>query len=580
MELVWNLTDLFESEDRFYLEIQNVERLLLEIKKYETMELDSDSFLHMLNEMWDIKRRANTILVYASLRYYKDIKSKACIALKTKGEQLESKVTLGLSFVNRRVLGLGKEKVLEFLSHNKNLDCYRLFLDNLFRMEEHVQEDEVNQKIKEHTDTIHAQLTLYNERLKDMKFEKIVVEDTEVEVTSSNFSKYLSSRDRETRKQAYFSVNQSFMNEEEVYTKLLDVIFSCRIQNAKLEQYDSVLEKVLYEENIDIEIVESLIKSVHHHLPLLQKYLKIKSDVLEIDKAHLYDFGIPLDGNLKINYSLEEAIEIIKNALEPLGKEYLEVVDILLDGHIDATIDEKKHQAITFSWNTYSFMNFRGSYLDLKNLAHELGHIVNYYLSKNNVPFLYEDSTVFVGETASIVNEILLNRYLLHHAKTTEERIFYLSKEIENYITSVFRQTMYTEFEKYLYDMRGRGSFTPSIVSEKYETLLRTYYGNGVLYDTISKAEWMRLGHLYRWSYYPYKYATGLMMASSVVCSLLDGTLSQEKYLKFLSSGSSQYSLDLLNMLGIDMTSSNIIDNGFKIMEEDVNTLQKVLLHQ
>ena len=304
----------------------------------------------------------------------------------------------------------------------------------------------------------------------------------------------------------------------------------------------------------------------------------MKSDLLDINNPHLYDFGVPLDNDLKIKYTLEEAVEIIKNALKPLGDEYLQVVECLFNGHIDAEPNEDKHQSITFSWNTYSFMNFRGAYVDLKNLIHELGHIVNYYLSRNNLPFLYEDSTIFVGETASIVNEILLNRYLYENAKSKEEKIFYLSKEIENYFTSVFKQTMYTEFEQDLYNTKKDEDLTPEILSAKYEDLIKKYYGNDIVYDDISSIEWTRLGHLYRWSYYPYKYATGLIIASVTVNSILDEqSLSKEQYLKFLSSGSSLYSFDLLKMLNIDLTNFNIIDNGFKVMEKDIEELEKIL---
>lgn len=256
----------------------------------------------------------------------------------------------------------------------------------------------------------------------------------------------------------------------------------------------------------------------------------------------------------------------------------MQVVSYLLDGYIDAKPSKNKHQSITFSWNTYSFMNFRGTYVDLKNMIHDLGHIVNYYLSKNNLPFLYEDSTIFVGETASLVNEILLNRYLYEFAKSDEERIFYLSKEIENYFTSVFKQTMYTEFENDLYNTKTSSNLTPKLLSEKYDKLIKKYYGKNIIYDEISDIEWTRLGHLYRWSYYPYKYATGQIIASVVVNSLLDDkSLSKEQYLKFLSSGSSLYSLDLLKMLNIDLTNSNIINNGFKIMENDLEKLVKIL---
>lgn len=345
----------------------------------------------------------------------------------------------------------------------------------------------------------------------------------------------------------------------------------------KLEQYNSILEKTLYEENIDPEIVSTLIWVVHKKKNVMQEYLKLKAEFLEIDDPHLYDFGVPLDSDLKIKYSLEEAIEIIRNALKPLGDKYLEVVDILLDGHIDTEPDENKHQSITFSWNTYSCMNFRGAYGDLKNLIHEIGHIVHYYLSKENLPFLYEVSTVFVAEVASTINEILLNRYLFSHAESKEEKFFYLSKEIENYFMYVFKQTMYTEFEDTLYKRRLTDDLTPSYLSEKYGEMIRNYYGDFVRYDEISNIEWTRLGHLYRWSYYPYKYATGLLIASIVVHNLVDEQIiGMEQYLAFLSFGSSMYPLELLKKIKIDLTDSTIMEYGFTIVENDIKELKKL----
>ncbi len=578
MNLTWNLQDLFKNNQDFYIEIENIKNMVSDIKRYENEELDENSLYDMLNAKWKTKELTNNVLIYGSLMYYKNVKSDECIEIKSLAEKFNNQINLELSFIDRKILSLGKEKVDDFVAKNNKLEIYKFSLDNLFRMQEHVQDGNTNTEIKRNIDSINSELNLYNNALKDIKYGSIEIEDELVEITSSNFAKYLSSRDREIRQQTYLIVNQKFKDSEETFASILDLIFGYRIKNAELEKYDSVLQKVLFEENIDSKIVETLIKAVNNNLSLIQKYLKIKSDLLEINQPHLYDFGVPLDNNLKIKYSFEEAIEIIKNALKPLGDEYLQVVEYLLNGHIDAEPNDDKHQSITFSWHTYSFMNFRGAYVDLKNLIHELGHIVNYYLSKNNLPFLYEDSTIFVGETASIVNEILLNRYLYENAKSEEERVFYLSKEIENYFTSVFKQTMYTEFEQSLYSIKLSNNLTSKILSEKYKELIKKYYGNDITYDELSSVEWARLGHLYRWSYYPYKYATGLIIASVVVNSLLDEhSLSKEQYLEFLSSGSSLYSLDLLKLLNIDLTNSNIINNGFKVMENDIEELDKIL---
>ena len=577
-KLEWNLQGIFANNQSFYDEITNVKRLLEDIKKYEATELDSTLLLNLLDKKWKIKEISNNILIYGSLMYYKNVNDDECIELKRVAETFNNDVNTILKFIDRKILDLGFEKVSSFIVENPKLEIYKLSLYNLFRLEEHIQSDEINQKIKENSDSINEQLSIYNNLLRDIEYGSINVDGEEVKITSYNFAKYISSRDRETRKQAYFVVNNAFQKEKDNFANLLNRIYGFRIENSILEKYNSVLEKILFEENINPEIISKLIESVNNNLSLIQKYLKIKSDLLEIEEPHLYDFGVPLDSNLKIKYSLEEAKEIILKALEPLGQEYIEVVKTLFDGHIDAELNENKHQSITFSWHTYSFMNFRGAYIDLKNMIHEIGHIVNYYLSKKEQPFIYEDSTIFVGETASIVNEILLNRYLYKNANTEEEKIFYLSKEIENYFSSVFKQTMYTEFENDLYKIRTNSELTSEILCERYFDILKKYYGNNITYDEIANTEWTRLGHLYRWSYYPYKYATGLLMASVVVDSLVDKkSLSKEDYIKFLSAGSSQYSLDLLKILNIDLINTNIIESGFNVMAEDIKELQKVL---
>lgn len=579
MNLKWNLRELYKNNEEFYNEINYVKKFLYEVMNSNVDINDANDLLFLLNSEWHIKELANNILVYGSLMYYKNIKSEECIKLKDDAEKFSNEVNSKLKFIENKILTCGKNKIFRLLEENTDLQIYKQHINNLFRLQEHIQKEEINNVIRDNNNKISEYINKYNKLLRDIDYGQIEVNDETIEINSSNFAKYISSRDRETRKKTYLSVDNCFNVKNDEFADLLNNIYGYRIENSELENYDTVLDKVLSNENINPNILKSLIQSVNNNLPLIQKYLSLKAEILKIDDPHLYDFGVPLDNNLKLKYSMEEAVEIIKNALSPLGEEYLENVEYLLNGHFDAEPDDHKHQSITFSWNTYSFMNFRGSYNDLKNMIHELGHIINYSLSKKNLPFIYEDSTIFVGETASIVNEILLNRYLYKNAKNTKEKLFYLSKEIENYFTSVFKQTMYTEYENELYSFRKENDLTKKILSEKYFKLIKKYYGENITYDEEASYEWSRLGHLYRWSYYPYKYATGLIMASVVVNSLIDEkTLSKEQYMEFLASGSCMYSLDLLKMLNIDLTNSDIINEGFNILKKDVEELEKNLI--
>ena len=577
MKLEWNLKDLFVDNKAFYQEIDNVKAALIELKNNSKGELNSEKLLTLLDEEWKIKKSINYILVYGSLMYYKDINNEECIALKKEAEEFNNTISSELKAVDTVILNYGQEKVLELCRIDDRFKIYEQYLNNLFRMQEHVQNEEINDEIKKNNDLINEQKNNYNELLKNINYGEIEKNNSTITLTATNINKYLAARDRETRKQAFLAFNRSFETITDTLASSLNEVLRYRIENAELEGYNSVLEETLFTENIDSKILTSLIKSVNDNLPLIQEYLKIKAAAIDIDQPHLYDFNVPLDNGIKRKFTLEEAIDIIKKALAPLGEEYLKTIDILLDGHIDATPSEKKNQSIIFSWQDYSFLNFRGRYADVKNLIHELGHIVNYYLSKKKLPFMYEDSTVFVGETASIVNEILLTQYLIKNSQSDEEKMYYLSLEIENYFTSVFKQTMDTEFEDELYNYCQSEELTAPILADKYFEIIKKYYGEDVIYDKEIETEWTRLGRLWRWSYYSYKYATGLLIASNVVNALtIEHTLTNKKYIKFLEAGSSLYSLELLNLLNIDLTNSDVINDGFKVLRKDINELEKI----
>lgn len=563
----WDLTSIFKDDEELNKKIDELNTSINKITIPDS--LDTNNLISLLDEYSLIKELSTKILMYGSLKYYQNT-SDENLALKNRVEKINNEATTKLKIIENYLTKFSYDNLIKLPSIKK----YKFYLDNLFRMQEYVKDEKTNEKIKDNTDLINKYINKQNNLINNMTYPDIQVEDKTYEITNFNMTKYLASQNRELRKLTFLSINNSFKEKESEFSSILNNIFALRNDNALLAGYQSVLKKSLFEENLPNSLIETLITSVHKNLPIMQKYLELKSKYLDIKDPHLYDLGVSLNKEVNQKYNIAEAINVIKTALKPLGKEYLQTVDILLDGHIDATPNELKHQSITFSWQDYAFLNFRGAYGDLKNLVHEFGHIISYHLAKNKEPFIYADSAIFIGEIASIVNEILLNDYLYNNAKNKEEKIFFLSKKIENYFTSVFKQTLYTEFENYLYSL---DNITANILSTKYYELLTKYYGSNIIIDSEAKIEWMRLGHLYRHSYYPYKYATGLLMASSIVADISTNNLLIEKYIGFLKSGNSNYASELLKMVNIDITNSKTFDNGFKLLENDIKKLEKIM---
>ena len=256
----WNLEELFKTETDFYNEIENIKTELEKIKQYENIELNKDNLLELLNKKWELKEKSNNVLVYGSLNYYKNIKSEEMINLKTQAEKLNSEVESKLSFIDLKILELGKEKIEQFIKENNNLKTYELYINNLFRMQEHIQDEETNNKIKQNNNRINELLTKYNTLISEMKFDTIEENGEQIEVTNSNYSKLLQSNNENTRRQAYLSVDKRYKEKQTEFFKILKEIYELRIENSKLENYDSVLEKVLMKENIDKKIIDTLIK--------------------------------------------------------------------------------------------------------------------------------------------------------------------------------------------------------------------------------------------------------------------------------------------------------------------------------
>lgn len=317
-KLVWNLSDLFLNEDAFREAMDHVKQKLMNIKSYETVGWNAEVLYDVLEKKWMIMEQSNNILLYGSLCYYKDVKNKDCIERKEIVEAFQNEVGNDLAFVDRKILAIGYEQIKYWYQKKNELRKYQLWIDNLFRRQKHIQSQEKNVVLQKNQNTINQKLSEYNTLLNNMKYGSIEIDGKEIEIKPSNYGKYISSRHRDTRKQTYQLVNEAYIEKQELYATILNDIYGLRIENSKLEHYDTVLEKVLFEENIDSKIIDVLIASVQEHLPLLKRYLSLKASYLNMEHPHLYDLGVPMNQDKNRKYTVEQAIEIIKQALAPL----------------------------------------------------------------------------------------------------------------------------------------------------------------------------------------------------------------------------------------------------------------------
>ena len=445
-KLHWNLNDLFLSDKDFLQEMDQVKKEVEKLQHEDIQITDQKTLLYWLDKKWSLKERANTLRVYAFLRYYEDVDNQA----RKQSRDIVEVVDEETEKIDEMILSLGKEEVLEEIKKEKDYQKYHFSIDRLFCMQEHLVKTKDQDQFKENQKRITQLLTEYYQLLRDMEFPTLEIDGRVITLTPSNCQKYLSARDRETRKKAFFCVSEAYQEKAEKYAKILNEIKSLRLENAHLEGYPTLLEKELFVENLKPDMMDTLIQLVHENLPVIQKYFGLKAQTLGVLDPHLYDLSVPLDDPISKKYTIEEAIQIVREALKSLGEKYLNVVDTLLDKCMKT--DKMKNQVIHFSWHVYSFTNFEGTYMDLKILAYELGHMVQSYLSHQEQPYLYENSTVFVGEIAPLVNEILLNRYLYQIAETKEKNVSISVKQLK-IIFLLFLNKLYTQSWNYIWSL-------------------------------------------------------------------------------------------------------------------------------
>lgn len=571
----WKLEDLFADQAAWDKEYQETKQALKQLEKFHGKLSDAATIKQCFELEDDISLHTERLYVYANMKHHEDMADPTYQALSDKSIKLSVEANEAMSFISPEILSLPSEK-LEQLVADPELAFYKRTLEELIRQKQHVLGKAEEALMAQVGNLAQAPGTIFGMlNNADLKFPKVKNEQgEEVELTHGRYIQFLESRNRDVRREAFKAMYDTYAKQKNTLAATLAANVNKNLFYAKVRKYPSALEMSLYGDNIKKEVYTNLIDTIHEHLPLMHRYMELRRKLLKVDELHMYDLFTPLVEEFDMNISYDEAKKTVTDSLKPLGEDYLKVLQGGFDnGWIDIYENEGKRSG-AYSWGAYGthpyvLLNHKDNLNSMFTLAHEMGHALHSYLSDTNQPYRYAQYTIFLAEVASTLNEALLMDYMLNKSNDTKEKMYLLTYYMDQFRTTVFRQTMFAEFEKIMHEKAEQGeSLTPQLLSQIYYDLNKLYYGDKMVVDQDIEMEWARIPHFYN-SFYVYKYATGFSAATSFAKQILEeGQPAVDRYLGFLKSGGSDYSINILKRAGVDMSSPEPIRQAMSVFKD------------
>jgi len=488
-----------------------------------------------------------------------------------------------MSYFRPEILALPDKVMEEFLKHPRVAE-YRIMLNKMLRFKPHTlgeKEERLLSMQSEANQTASKSFKALTDV--DLDFGEIETEDGLKPLTQSTFSAFLMDPDRNLREKAYRQFYGHYESHKNTLASLYSGSVHLDIYKAKVRNYPSSRTAALFPDKVEEAVYDNLISVIHENLPILHRYYSLRREKLGIDKLRHWDVYVPLTPKISVRHSYEEAVESIIPALAPLGEEYCVTLKKgLLDRWVDRYENKGKRSgafsAGSYHGEPYILMNYKDDvFRDVFTLAHEGGHSMHSWYSVRNNPFQHYDYTIFEAEVASTFNEQLLGKYLMDRAESEEMKSYLVGKQIDEIVATIFRQTMFAEFEHLVHKMGEEGTpLTLESLRGSYRKLMEQYFGPEMLLEEVSDLEALRIPHFYR-AFYVYKYATGLSAAIALSDRVLSGgEKERDDYLAFLKSGGSRYPLESLKLAGVDMSLPDPVRNAMRRFEELVNKLSEL----
>jgi oligoendopeptidase F len=589
VERTWRLEDIFVSDESWEEELNSLKDDIPEINEYQGKVAESaDTLFNVLKLQDQLSERLGKLYTYAHMRYDQDTTNSFYQALNAKAENALTLAQSSMSYLVPEILKMDESTIKQYLEEKEELKHYEHVLNEIVRQRKHVLSESEEALLAEASEALSTGSQTFGMlNNADLKFPSIKNEDgEEVDLTHGRYVGFLESKDRRVREDAFNAMYDTYGQFKNTFASTLGGTVKAHNFDAKVHHYESARQAALDNNNIPEQVYDNLVEAVNERLPLLHRYAKLRKEVLGVDELHMYDMYASLvqDVDMKIPY--EKAQEYVLDSLQPLGEEYL---DVIKEGFSNRWIDVEENKGKrsgayssgAYGTNPYILLNWQDRVNDLFTLTHELGHSAHSYFTRKFQPYRYGNYSIFVAEVASTCNEALLNDHMLKTLDDEKQKLYLLNHFLEGFRGTVFRQTMFAEFEHEIHKRAQDGeALTADYLTNMYYELNKKYFGEDVVSDEAIGLEWARIPHFY-YNYYVYQYATGYSAATALANKILSGEEGAvERYLGFLKSGSSDYPIEVLKKAGVDMTSKQPILDALDVFEEKLNEMEQLLLNK
>lgn len=582
----WDLSTIYGSIDEWNKEYISTKDKLPSLTKYKGSLLkDANTLLEFLNLDTEINRKLDKLFSYAHLLNDEDTTNTKNQELFGKIVNLNNEYSKITTFVKPELLKSNYEQIKAFYKDLPELKEYEVLLEEIYRYKEHTLDEREERIVAELNKSLSSPSEIF-EKLTDadMKFPDIVDEKgNSVEFTESNYSIFIRSKDRRVRKDAFNILHNTYGKYKNTLSETYASLVEVEVALSKIYNFESAIKMSLFDDNIDVSVYDNLVKTVNENLKELYKYYALRKKILNLDEQHLYDTYVSLVEDDNKNYTFSEAKDLVLKALSVLGDDYVEILNKAFDEKwIDVFNNVGKRSGAyssgCYDTNPFILLNFEGKLDDVSTLSHELGHSVHSYLSREFNSYQNASYKIFVAEVASTVNELLLNNYMLKNTSDKNEKLSILNKQLELFKSTIFRQTMFAEFERDMHALvEQNGVLTNEVLCDAYYKLVKKYFGDSVYIDEAIKYEWSRIPHFY-YNFYVYKYATGLSAAAFIASQFLSGNKEYiEKYKNFLKLGGSMYPIDELKQIDIDMTKKEVVESAIEMFKNTLEEFEKLI---